>query len=75
MMRIFLFLATNIAIMIVISIVFNLLGLSGTLDAQGIDLNLNALLVMSAVIGMTGSVHFFGNVEMVGKKCDGRSRH
>jgi len=56
MMRILLFLATNVAIMIVISVVFNLLGLSGTLDAQGIDLNLNALLVMSAIIGMTGSV-------------------
>jgi len=56
MMRIFLFLATNVAIMVVITIVFNLLGLSGTLDAQGIDINLNALLVMSAVIGMTGSV-------------------
>jgi heat shock protein HtpX len=42
--------------MVVISIVFNLLGLSGTLDAQGIGLDLNALLVMSAVIGMTGSV-------------------
>jgi heat shock protein HtpX len=55
MMRIFLFLATNVAILVVISIVFNLLGLSGALDAQGIDLNLNALLVMSAVIGMTGS--------------------
>lgn len=56
MMRIFLFLATNVAIMIVISIVFNILGLSGTLDAQGINIDLNALLVMSAVIGMTGSV-------------------
>jgi len=56
MMRIFLFLATNVAIMVVISIVFNLLGLSGTLDAQGINLDLNALLVMSAIIGMTGSV-------------------
>jgi heat shock protein HtpX len=42
--------------MVVISIVFNLLGLSGTLDAQGIGLDLNALLVMSAVIGITGSV-------------------
>ena len=56
MMRIFLFLATNVAIMVVISIVFSLLGLSGTLDAQGIGLDLNALLVMSAVIGMTGSL-------------------
>ncbi len=56
MMRIFLFLATNAAILVVVSIIFNVLGLSGTLDAQGVDLNLNALLVMSAVIGMTGSV-------------------
>ena len=55
MMRIFLFLATNIAIMVVLSIVFSLLGLSGTLDANGVDLNLNALLIMSAVIGMSGS--------------------
>ena len=56
MMRIILFLATNFAIMIVVSIVFNVLGLSSALDAQGINLNLNALLVMSAIIGVTGSV-------------------
>lgn len=56
MMRIFLFLATNVAILVVVSIIFNVLGLGGALDAQGIDLNLNALLVMSAIIGMTGSV-------------------
>ncbi|HIG64587.1 MAG TPA: protease HtpX [Methyloprofundus sp.] len=55
MLRIFLFLATNVAIMVVISIVFSLLGLSGTLDANGADLNLNALLIMSAIIGMSGS--------------------
>lgn len=54
-MRIFLFLATNIAIMLVISFVFSLLGLGGTLDANGVDLNLNTLLVLSAVIGMSGS--------------------
>ncbi len=56
MMRIFLFLATNAAILVVISLVFNILGLESTLDAQGVDLNLQALLVMSAVIGVTGSV-------------------
>ena len=56
MMRIFLFLATNVAIMAAISIIFNVLGLGSVLDAQGVDLNLNALLVMSAVIGMTGSI-------------------
>lgn len=55
-MRILLFLATNVAILVVISIVFNVLGLSGMLDAQGVDLNLNALLIISAVIGMTGSI-------------------
>jgi heat shock protein HtpX len=55
MMRIILFLATNAAILVVISIVFNLLGLSGTLDAQGVNLDLNALLIISAVVGMTGS--------------------
>ncbi len=53
-MRILLFLATNIAVMIVISILFNILGLSGYMGANGI--NLGSLLAMSAVIGVTGSV-------------------
>ena len=56
MMRILLFLATNVAIMVVVSIIFNVLGISGALDAQGVDLNLNALLLMSAIIGTTGSL-------------------
>jgi len=56
MIRILLFLATNAAIMIAVSVIFNVLGLQSTLDAQGVNLNLEALLVMSAVIGMTGSV-------------------
>lgn len=55
MMRILLFMATNIAIMIVISILFNLLGLSGHMNVGGAGLNLTSLLMMSAVIGMTGS--------------------
>ncbi|WP_347986702.1 protease HtpX [Methylomonas sp. AM2-LC] len=56
MLRILLFLATNVAIMIAISIIFSVFGLKGSLDAQGINLDLNSLLVMSAVIGMTGSI-------------------
>ncbi|MGZ4960047.1 MAG: protease HtpX [Methylomonas sp.] len=56
MMRILLFLATNVAIMIAITVLFNLLGLKSALDAQGVNLNLDALLVMSAIIGMTGSI-------------------
>lgn len=56
MTRILLFLATNVAIMVVVSIVFSVFGLNSALDAQGVHLNLTALLLMSAVIGMTGSV-------------------
>ena len=55
MLRIALFLATNVAIMVVISIVFRVLGLDGILAENGTDLNLQALLVMSAVIGFAGS--------------------
>ena len=54
-MRILLFLATNVAILVVLSVVFNLLGLDGILAENQVDLNLQALLVMSAVIGFMGS--------------------
>lgn len=55
MMRILLFLSTNMAIMVLISVVFQLLGIEGILAENGVDLNLQALLVMSAVIGFGGS--------------------
>ena len=55
-MRILLFLMTNIAILVVVGIVFNLLGFSGILASNGVDLNLNALLVFCFLFGMTGSV-------------------
>jgi heat shock protein HtpX len=55
MMRIMLFLATNAAVLVLISIVFQVLGLEGILAENGVDLNLQALLVMSAVIGFGGS--------------------
>ena len=54
MLRIALFFATNIAILVVISIVFRLLGFEGILAENQVDLNLQALLVMSAVIGFSG---------------------
>lgn len=56
MKRIFLFLATNLAILVVLSITLRLLGVDRVLDDQGVDLNLNALLVFSAVIGFGGSL-------------------
>ncbi|MCH8078819.1 MAG: protease HtpX [Proteobacteria bacterium] len=55
MMRIGLFLATNAAVLVLISIVFQVFGIEGILDNNGVDLNFNALLVMSAVIGFSGS--------------------
>jgi heat shock protein HtpX len=55
MTRIFLFLATNAAVLVLISVVFRLLGIEGLLAENGVDLNLQALLVLSAVIGFGGS--------------------
>lgn len=54
-MQILLFIATNAAVLLLISIVFSLLGIDGILQQNGVDLNLQALLVMSAIIGMGGS--------------------
>lgn len=54
-MRILLFLLTNAAVLLLISIIFQVLGLGAYLDQQGVNLNLNALLLMSAIIGMSGS--------------------
>lgn len=54
-MRILLFLATNLAVMILVSIVFQLLGFQGVLTANGVDLNLQALLVFCGLFGFGGS--------------------
>jgi heat shock protein HtpX len=54
MKRIFLFLVTNIAVMVVLTIVMNVLGLNQALAANG--LNPGALLVFSAVVGFTGAI-------------------
>lgn len=54
MMRIALFLATNLAVMVVAGIVMNLLGVGSVHQANG-QLNLTALLVMCAAFGFTGS--------------------
>jgi len=54
--RIGLFLVTNIAIIFILNITMRLLGFDSFLDKQGVDLNLNALLVFAAVIGFSGSL-------------------
>ena len=55
MKRIFLFLATNLAIIVVLSISLRLLGVESILDEQGVDLNLNSLLIFAAVFGFGGA--------------------
>ncbi len=55
MTRIFLFLMTNIAIMLILSIALSLFGFEGYMDAEGINLDIPALLVFCAVFGMGGS--------------------
>ncbi len=54
MKRTFLFLATNIAVMVVMSIVLSMLGVDRFLTRSG--LNLPMLMVFSLVVGFTGSI-------------------
>jgi heat shock protein HtpX len=55
MKRVFLFLVTNIAIIAVLSITMRLLGVDRIVNQSG-GLNFNALLVMSLLMGFTGSI-------------------
>jgi heat shock protein HtpX len=55
MKRIFLFLLTNIAIIVLLSITLSLLGVEGILKENGSDLDLQALLIFSAVFGFGGA--------------------
>ena len=55
-MRILLFLATNLAVIVLVSIIFNLLGLEGILANNGVDLNLMSLLIFCGLFGMFGSL-------------------
>ena len=56
MKRILLYVATNIAVLVVLSITLRLLGIDRILDEQGVGLDMNALLIFSAVIGFSGSL-------------------
>ena len=52
--RIFLFLATNLAVIVLLSIVLNVLGVNRYLTANG--LNVEMLLVFSLIVGFAGSI-------------------
>ena len=53
--RVALFVATNLAVVLVLSIVLRLLGVDQILDESGAGINYEALLILSVVIGFGGS--------------------
>lgn len=55
MKRILLFLGTNLAVILLASMTFRLLGFESILYNNGVDLNLQALLVFCALLGFGGS--------------------
>jgi heat shock protein HtpX len=55
MKRIVLYLATNLAIVLVLSITLQLLGVDRILDEQGVGIDFRALLILAAVMGFGGS--------------------
>jgi len=55
MKRVLLFVATNVAILLVLSVSLQLLGVDSMLAQSGTGLNMQALLIMAAVLGMGGS--------------------
>ncbi len=55
-MRILLFLATNLAVIVLGSITLRLLGVESILASNGVDLDISALLVFCGVFGMGGSL-------------------
>lgn len=56
MKRILLFLATNLAIVFLLSIILHLFGVDRILDEQGTGLDIRSLLIFSAVFGFGGSI-------------------
>ena len=55
MKRIFLFLATNLAILVVLSASLRILGIEQYFTQQGVNLNLQALLLFAAALGFGGA--------------------
>jgi len=55
MKRIFLFRATNVAVLVVLSVTLRLLGVDSLLEESGTGLNITALLIFASVLGFGGS--------------------
>lgn len=70
MKRVFLLVATNLAILLVLSVSMRLLGLDQVLDERG-GINLNALLIFSAVLGFSGSLISLALSKIIAKRSMG----
>jgi heat shock protein HtpX len=71
MKRVFLFVATNLAIVLVLSIVLSLLGVDSILDAQGSSLNMGSLLVFASLFGFGGAFISLALSKWVAKRMTG----
>src|SRR3569833_1980918 len=71
MKRVVLFLATILAIILVLSVTLRLLGVEQILDQQGTNLNLNSLLVFALVFGMGGSFISLAMSKWIAKRTTG----
>ena len=71
MKRIFLFLATNLAIILVASITLSLLGVDSVLAENGVDLDLRSLLIFAAVFGFGGSFVSLAMSKWIAKRSTG----
>ena len=71
MKRIFLLVATNVAILLVLSVTLRLFGVDRILDEQGVGLDLNALLIFSAVLGFSGSLISLAMSKFIAKRMMG----
>ena len=74
MIRIFLFLLTNLAVVFVLSIALRLLGVERILDEQGTGLDLNALLVFAGVFGFGGALISLAISKWTAKRLTGSAR-
>jgi heat shock protein HtpX len=71
MMRILLFIATNVAVLVLLSITFSVFGLESYLSSNGVDLNLTSLLMFSAAFGMGGSLISLALSKWIAKRSTG----
>ena len=69
--RIVLFVATNLAVLVVLAVVLRVLGVDRILDEQGVGLDYRALLIMSAVIGFGGAFLSLAISKFIAKRAMG----